>query len=81
MEKTEVNMNKPIYAGFTFLDLSKMCFYEFDYDCMKERLGDKCQQTYSIFVFVSSFLNMPILAFYSNLLQYILYLNNYIFLQ
>ena len=46
MEKIEVCMSKPIYAGFTILDLSNICFFEFHYDYMKEKLGDMCQLQY-----------------------------------
>ena len=39
-------MNKLIYVGFTILDISKICFYEFHYEYMKDRFGDKCQLQY-----------------------------------
>lgn len=34
MEKISLEFNKPIYAGFSTLDLSKYLMYEFYYDVM-----------------------------------------------
>ena len=33
--KTTIHFNKPIYVGFTVLDVSKVLMYEFHYDHMK----------------------------------------------
>ena len=46
MKKTEVKMNKPIYLGQAILDLSKTLMYEFWYDCMKAKDGDKARLCY-----------------------------------
>lgn len=41
MKKTEIEMNKPIYLGFSILELSKILMYDFHYNYMKEKYGDK----------------------------------------
>ena len=41
MKKVEVKMNKPIYLGQAILDVSKMLMYEFWYDYIKPKYGDK----------------------------------------
>ena len=41
MKKTEVKMNKPIYLGMSILDISKTLMYEFWYDYIKPKYGDK----------------------------------------
>ena len=46
MKKTEVKMNKPIYLGQAILDLSKTLMYEFWYDYIKPRYGDKARLCY-----------------------------------
>ena len=43
MEKTTVKLNKPIYLGMTILDLSKTLMYEFHYDYVKPKWGDKAK--------------------------------------
>ena len=46
MKKTEVKMNKPIYLGQAILDLSKTLMYEFWYDYIKPKYGDKARLCY-----------------------------------
>ncbi len=41
MEKKSVEFNKPIYAGFSILDFSKLHMYKFHYDIMKNKYQDK----------------------------------------
>ncbi len=41
MEKTSVKLCKPIYLGMSILDLSKTLMYEFHYDYVKPKWGDK----------------------------------------
>ena len=44
---TKIKMNKPIYLGFSILDLSKIAMYEFWYDYIKPKY-DKKKQNYII---------------------------------
>ena len=37
MKKTEVKMNKPVYLGFSILEISKTLMYEFWYDYIKPK--------------------------------------------
>ena len=46
MKKTEVKMNKPIYLGQAILDLRKTLMYEFWYDYIKPKYGDKARLCY-----------------------------------
>ena len=41
MRKVEVKMNKPIYLGQAILDISKTLMYEFWYDYIKPKYGEK----------------------------------------
>ena len=41
MKKAEVKMNKPICLGQAILDISKTLMYEFWYDYIKPKYGDK----------------------------------------
>ena len=47
MKKTEVKMNKPIYLGQAILDISKTLMYEFWYDYIKPKYGDKARLCYT----------------------------------
>ena len=46
MGKTILKMNKPVYIGQAILDLSKMVMYEFHYDYMIPKYGDKISLCY-----------------------------------
>src|SRR5277367_1216015 len=39
MHKTTITLNRPIYVGFTVLDLSKLCMYEFHYGFIKKQFS------------------------------------------
>ena len=38
-----IELNKPIYAGFAILELSKLIMYKFHYDYILEKYGDKAK--------------------------------------
>ena len=46
MEKTKIKMNNPVYLGFSILEISKTLMYEFWYDYMKPKYGDKVKLCY-----------------------------------
>ena len=46
MEKTSVFMNKPIYLGQAILSISKTLMYEFYYDYLTPKYGDKVKLCY-----------------------------------
>lgn len=41
MRKQQVTLDKPIFAGFSVLELSKELMYDFHYNTIKKRYGDK----------------------------------------
>ena len=43
MKKTKVKMNKPVYLGMSILDISKTLMYEFWYDYIKPKYGDRAK--------------------------------------
>ena len=46
IRKTKVKINKPIYLGFSILDLSKIVMYEFWYEYMKPKYFDNVKLCY-----------------------------------
>ena len=47
MKKTKIKMNLPIYTGFTILEVSKTIMWEFFYDFLKPKHGDKMKLCYT----------------------------------
>ena len=58
MKKTEVKMNKPMYLGQAVLDISKTLMYEFWYDYLKPKYGDRvrlcCMNTDSFVTYIGT---------------------------
>ena len=46
MKKTQILINKPLYLGFSILELSKTLMYEFWYDYIKSKYGEKIKLCY-----------------------------------
>ena len=47
MKKTKIKMSKPIYLGLSILEISKTLMYEFWYDYMKPKFGNKVKLCYT----------------------------------
>lgn len=47
MNKTKIEYNKPIYAGFSILDISKTVMYNFFYDYLKNLYGENVALLYT----------------------------------
>ena len=43
MKKTRVKMIKPLYLGMSILDVSKIIMYEFWYNYIEPKYGDKAK--------------------------------------
>ena len=43
MKKTSLTMNKPVYLGMCILDLSKTLMFDFHYNYIKPKYGDKAK--------------------------------------
>ena len=46
MKKIEILMNKPVYLGLSILELSTILIYEFWYNCVKQKYGEKSKLCY-----------------------------------
>ncbi|CAB0028810.1 unnamed protein product, partial [Trichogramma brassicae] len=47
LSKTSVTIDKPVYVGFSILDISKTQLYRFHYDFMRDRFGSSCKVLYT----------------------------------
>ena len=46
MKTTEILMNKPVHLGLSVLELSKILMYEFRYDYVRPKYGEKAKLCY-----------------------------------
>lgn len=57
-KKKTVKLNKPIYGGFVVLEISKLLMYQFYYNVLKKKYGDKIRllgtDTDSLIVYVET---------------------------
>ena len=51
MKKAQILMNKPAYLGISLLELSKLLMYEFWYDNVKLKYGEKANLCYMVSLF------------------------------
>ena len=45
--KTQILMNKPVYLGLSILEVSKLVMYEFWYDYVKRKYGERTKLCYT----------------------------------
>ena len=48
INKTEILMNKPVYLGLSILELHKILMYQFWYDYVKPKYGEKAKLRYMV---------------------------------
>ena len=46
MKKMQIIVNTPVYLGLSILELSKILMYEFSYDYVKPKYGEKVKLCY-----------------------------------
>lgn len=69
LNKTSIKMNKPIAIGLAILDISKVVMYDFHYNFMKPKYGDKVTLCYTD---TDSFIyQVNTECFYSDMMQHI----------
>ena len=47
VNKTKLTLNKPIYVGFSVLELSKYLMYDWYYNKLKRKYGEHCTLLYT----------------------------------
>ena len=47
MKQTRIKMTKPLYLGMSILDISKILMYEFSYDYINPKYGDRAKLCYT----------------------------------
>ncbi|XP_031781108.1 uncharacterized protein LOC116416500 [Nasonia vitripennis] len=47
LARTEITVRKPMYIGLCVLDLSKSLVYDFHYEYIRDRVGDRCKLLYT----------------------------------
>ena len=52
MKKTKVKMNKPVYLGFSILEISKTLMYECWHDCIKPKYQNNAKTMLYGYLFI-----------------------------
>ena len=52
MKKTKVKMNKPVYLGFSILEISKTLMYEYWDDCIKPKYQNNAKTMLYGYLFI-----------------------------
>ena len=52
MKKTKVKMNKPVYLGFSILEISKTLMYEYWHDCIKPKYQNNAKTMLYGYLFI-----------------------------